>query len=157
MREGESMAGRSRSQGNVSMIPKQARKYFEENRNVLVIEDDKIMGQMVAQILDDVGFEVVAASNGRLAFEKLQQHPIDFIVLDILLPEMDGFEIYSKLQAKPDTKDIPVLIITAWADEHHIEKASQLGIRHFLPKPFTEDELLNEIFSLLRENPRKGA
>jgi CheY-like chemotaxis protein len=157
MREGESMAGRSRSQGNVSMIPKQARKYFEENRNVLVIEDDKIMGQMVAQILDDVGFEVVTASNGRLAFEKLQQHPIDFIVLDILLPEMDGFEIYSKLQAKPDAKDIPVLIITAWADEHHIEKASQLGIRHFLPKPFTEDELLNEIFSLLRDNPRKGA
>jgi CheY-like chemotaxis protein len=157
MREGESMAGRSRSQGNVSMIPKQARKYFEENRNVLVIEDDKIMGQMVAQILDDVGFEVVTASNGRLAFEKLQQHPIDFIVLDILLPEMDGFEIYSKLQAKPDTKDIPVLIITAWADEYHIEKASQLGIRHFLPKPFTEDELLNEIFSLLRDNPRKGA
>jgi CheY-like chemotaxis protein len=157
MREGESMAGRSRSQGNVSMIPKQARKYFEENRNVLVIEDDKIMGQMVAQILDDVGFEVVTASNGRVAFEKLQQHPIDFIVLDILLPEMDGFEIYSKLQAKPDTKDIPVLIITAWADEHHIEKASQLGIRHFLPKPFTEDELLNEIFSLLRDNPRKGA
>jgi DNA-binding response OmpR family regulator len=151
------MAGRSSSQGNISMIPKQARKYFEENRNVLVIEDDKIMGQMVAQILDDAGFDVVTASNGMIAFEKLQQHPIDFIVLDILLPEMNGFEIYSKLQAKPDTKDIPVLIITAWADEYHIEKASQLGIRHFLPKPFTEDELLNEIFSLLRDNPRKGA
>jgi chemosensory pili system protein ChpA (sensor histidine kinase/response regulator) len=157
MREGESMAGRSSSQGDVSVISKQARKYFEENRNVLVIEDDKIMGQMVAQILDDAGFEVVTAFNGRIAFEKLQQHPIDFIVLDVLLPEMNGFEIYSKLQAKPDTRDIPVLIITAWADEYHIEKASQLGIRHFLPKPFTEDELLNEIFSLLRDNPRKGA
>jgi DNA-binding response OmpR family regulator len=157
MREGGSMAGRSSSQGNTSMIPKQARKYFEENRNVLVIEDDKIMGQMVAQILDDAGFDVVTASNGMIAFEKLKQHPIDFIVLDILLPEMNGFEIYSKLQAKPDTKDIPVLIITAWADEYHIEKASQLGIRHFLPKPFTEDELLNEILSLLRDNPRKGA
>jgi DNA-binding response OmpR family regulator len=151
------MAGRSGSQGDISMIPKQARKYFEENRNVLVIEDDKIMGQMVAQILDDAGFEVVTASNGVIAFEKLQQHSIDFIVLDILLPEMNGFEIYSKLQARPDAKDIPVLIITAWADEYHIEKASQLGIRHFLPKPFTEDELLNEIFSLLRDSPRKGA
>ncbi len=151
------MVAQSNSQGSVSAVPKQARKYFEENRNVLVIEDDKIMGQMVAQILDDAGFEVVTATNGMVAFEKLQQRLIDFIVLDILLPEMDGFEIYSKLRARPDTKDTPVLIITAWADEQHIEKASQLGIRHFLPKPFTEDELLQEIFSLLRDNSRKGA
>jgi chemosensory pili system protein ChpA (sensor histidine kinase/response regulator) len=151
------MVAQSNSRGSVSAVPKQARKYFEENRNVLVIEDDKIMGQMVAQILDDAGFDVATATNGTVAFDKLKQHPIDFIVLDILLPEMDGFQIYSKLQATSDTKDIPVLIITAWADEQHIEKASEMGIRHFLPKPFTEDELLQEIFSLLRDNSRKGA
>lgn len=138
----------------LSAIPKQDRKYFEANRNVLVIEDDKIMGQMVAEILQDTGFEVTTATNGMIAFEKLQQHPIDFIVLDILLPEMDGFEIYSQLQANPDTTDIPVLIITAWADERHIEKASQVGIRHFLAKPFTEDELVREILSLLRDSSR---
>jgi len=142
-------------QDNTDLIPKQARKYFEANRNVLVVEDDKIMGQMVAEILDDVGFNVTSASNGPMAFEKLKQHPVDFIVLDILLPGMDGFEIYSKLQADPDTKDIPVMIVTAWADERHLEKASQLGIRHFLPKPFTEDELLLEILSLLRDSGRK--
>jgi CheY-like chemotaxis protein len=145
----------SESQGNVPLIPKRAWKYFEANRNVLVIEDDKIMGQMVADILDDVGFKVTTAINGRIAFEKLQQHPVDFIVLDVLLPEMDGFEIYSRLQANSDTKDIPVMIITAWADERHIEKASQMGIRHFLPKPFTEDELLYEILTLLIESSRK--
>ena len=150
------MAGRSSSQGDISMVSKQARKYFEENRNVLVIEDDKIMGQMVAQILDDAGFEVTTATNGAIAFEKLQQWPIDFIVLDILLPEMNGFEIYTKLQAEPETKDIPVLIITAWADERHLERASQLGIRHFLAKPFTEDELLVEILSLLRGSSHQG-
>ncbi len=146
------MADHSNSQDNITLIPKQARKYFEANRNVLVVEDDKTMGQMVAEILDDIGFNVTTAVNGRIAFEKLEQHPADFIVLDILLPEMDGFEVYSKLQANPDTRHIPVLIVTAWADERHIEKASQLGIRHFLPKPFTEDELLYEIFSLLRDS-----
>jgi chemosensory pili system protein ChpA (sensor histidine kinase/response regulator) len=142
----------SSSEDSAPMIPKQAKKYFEANRNVLVIEDDKIMGQMVAAILDDAGFEVITATNGMIAFEKLRQHPVDFVVLDILLPEMNGFEIYSKLQANPETDDIPVLIITAWADERHLEKASQLGIRHFLAKPFTEDELLYEIFSLLRDS-----
>lgn len=143
------------SQGDAPMIPKQARKHFEANKNVLVIEDDKIMGQMVAAILDDAGFEVTTATNGVIAFDRLKQYPIDFVVLDILLPEMNGFEIYSKLQDDPETKDIPVLIITAWADERHLEKASQLGIRHFLAKPFTEDELLHEILSLLRDRPQK--
>jgi chemosensory pili system protein ChpA (sensor histidine kinase/response regulator) len=151
------MENYSDSQDDVPEITKQAGKYFEANRNVLVVEDDKIMGQMVAQILDDAGFEVTTARDGMVAFEKLQQRPIDFIVLDILLPEMNGFEIYTKLQANPGTEDIPVLIITAWADERHLEKASQLGIRHFLPKPFTEDELLYEILSLLRDSSRQGS
>ena len=84
---------------NSTLIPKRALKYFEANRNVLVIEDDKVLGQMVTEILDDVGFEVTTAQNGRIAFEKLKNIPIDFIVLDILLPEKDGFEIYAELQA----------------------------------------------------------
>ena len=150
------MGDYSDSQDSVPGIPKQAWKYFDANKNVLVVEDDKIMGQMVAEILDDIGFEVTTAPSGRIAFEKLQHHSVDFIVLDILLPEMDGFEVYSKLQADPDTKDIPVMIITAWADERHIEKASRVGIRHFLAKPFTEDELLREILSLLRDSSRTG-
>jgi chemosensory pili system protein ChpA (sensor histidine kinase/response regulator) len=137
------------------IIPKRARKYFEANRNVLVIEDDKIMGLMVTEILDDIGFEVVTATNGRIAFEKLKQHPVDFIVLDILLPEMDGFEVHANLQANPDTKDIPVMIITAWSDEKNIEKANQMGIRHFLPKPFTEDELVYTILTLLIDSSRE--
>jgi chemosensory pili system protein ChpA (sensor histidine kinase/response regulator) len=146
------MESYSNSQDDAHAFSRQAKKYFEANRNVLVIEDDKIMGQMVAEILDDAGFEVTTATNGVVAFDKLQERPIDFVVLDILLPEMNGFEIYTKLQADSETEDIPVLIITAWADERHLERASQLGIRNFLAKPFTEDELLYEILSLLRDS-----
>lgn len=140
---------------NSTLIPKRALKYFEANRNVLVIEDDKVLGQMVTEILDDVGFEVITAVNGRIAFEKLKQTQIDFIVLDILLPEMDGFEIYAQLQTQPETKDIPVMLVTAWADERNIERASQMGIQHFLPKPFTEDELLYTILTLLVDSSRR--
>ena len=112
---------------NSDLVSKRALKYFEVNKNVLVIEDDTIMGQMVSEILSDVGFEVTAAPNGMIALEKLKQYPIDFIILDILLPEMSGFEIHEKLQANPDTKDIPVMIVTAWADSRHLEKASQVA------------------------------
>jgi CheY-like chemotaxis protein len=141
-------------QFNLALIPKRALKYFEANKNVLVIEDDKIMGQMVTEILDDIGFDVTTASNGMVALDKLKQESIDFIVLDILLPEMDGFEIYTKLQEDPATREIPVMIITAWSDEKNIERASQLGIKHFLPKPFTEDELVYTILTLLIDSSK---
>ena len=141
---------------NLALIPKRAQKYFEANRRVLVIEDDRIMSQMVANILDDIGFEVSTAANGMIAFEMLNQQLIDFILLDILLPELDGFEVYTRLQANVETRDIPVLIISAWSDERNIEKASQLGIKHFLAKPFTEDELLYSILTLLIDSERNG-
>jgi CheY-like chemotaxis protein len=144
------MAGRF----NLALIPKRAQKHFEANPNVLVVEDDKIMGQMVSDILDDIGFEVTSAPNGMVAFEKLKQQKIDFIVLDILLPELDGFEIYSRLKANPETQDIPVMIMSAWADEKNIEKASRMGIKHFLPKPFTEDELMYTILTLLIDSAK---
>ncbi|MCB0192984.1 MAG: response regulator [Anaerolineae bacterium] len=143
------------SQFNLALIPKRAQKYFEANPNVLVVEDDKIMGQMVTDILDDVGFEVTRAPNGAVAFEKLKEKQIDFIILDILLPELDGFQIYGKLQENSKTKAIPVMIVSAWADERNIEKASRMGIRHFLPKPFTEDELMYTILTLLIDSSHK--
>ena len=141
---------------NPDLISKRAQPYFESNPNVLVVEDDTILGQMISQILSDVGFEVTSAASGMVALEKLKQQPIDFIILDILLPEMDGFEIYVRLQADPDTKDIPVMIVTAWADARNLEKASHLGIKHFLAKPFTEDELLLAILTLLVDNTHKN-
>jgi CheY-like chemotaxis protein len=145
------------SQFNLALIPERAQKYFEANPNVLVIEDDKIMGQMVTEILDDVGFEVKTATNGKVAFEILKQHRIDFIVLDILLPEMDGFEIGTILRENPETHDIPIMIVSAWADGNNRQRAREtLDIHHFLPKPFTEDELLFGILTLLVDSSRTG-
>lgn len=140
---------------NLNLVSKQALKYFEENRNVLVVEDDTIMGQMVSEILSDVGFQVTSATNGPAAFAELKQRPIDFILLDLLLPEMSGFDIYERLRADDKTKSIPVMIVTAWADSRHMERASELGITHFLAKPFTEDELLLAILTLLIDDSRQ--
>jgi len=140
---------------NTAAIPKRALKYFEANRNVLVIEDDKVLGQMVTEILEETGFQVTVASSGRIAFEQLKRGSIDFIMLDVLLPEYDGFEVYAQLQANPDTQPIPVMIVTAWADERNIRRAHEMGVRYFLPKPFTEEELLYTILTLLVDNSRK--
>lgn len=136
-------------------IPQSVKKYFDANKRVLVVEDDKFMGQMIADILDDAGFEVKTANSGKMAFEALGQYSVDFVVLDVLLPEMDGFEVYTRLQENPATQSIPVMVITAFADARHRERASQLGIKNFLAKPFTEDELLYEILTMLIDHSRK--
>jgi len=134
---------------DVDLIPEGALEYFETHPRVLVVEDDRFMGQVFLEMLSDVGFKVIRAANGVTALKKLQEETIDFIILDILLPAMNGFEIYERIQENPDTKDIPVMMVTAWADSLHLSKASQMGIKHFLAKPFTEDELLEEIHALL--------
>jgi len=141
---------------NLNFIPKRAVKYFNANRNVLVVEDDKVLSQLLFEILDDIGFEVTAATSGEAALQQLQQNSVDFILLDLLLPEMDGFTIYSKLQEDPDTRHIPVMAVTAWADERNREKGTRMGIRHFLSKPFTEDELVFSILTLLVDSSRRN-
>lgn len=144
------------SRFDADLIPDGALEYFEANRNVLVIEDDRFMGQVFLEMLSEVGFEVTTAANGVTALKKLREKEIDFIILDILLPAMNGFEIYEKIQEDPALKDTPVMMVTAWADSLHLSKASQMGITHFLAKPFTEDELLEEIYSLLKDKGRKN-
>jgi DNA-binding response OmpR family regulator len=144
------------NQLSLTLVPERAKRYFEANRNVLIVEDDKTMSLMIEDILDDAGFEVKIASNWKGAFDRLQHDPIDFILLDLLLPDVDGFEIYQKLQSDADTQEIPVMIVTAWADESNLVRADQLGIKHVLPKPFTEDELLFSILTLLVDSSRQN-
>lgn len=128
--------------------PPQTHKHFETKRRVLIIEDDRLLGQSIAMILEDIGFEVVLVDNGITAFAHLQQPP-DLILLDVLLTEAAGFEVCLGLRVNPATKDIPLLVITSRLDGKSIEQAVQLGIRHSLLKPFTEDELLREVIPLL--------
>ena len=139
------------SRFDADLIPEGALPYFEANPSVLVIEDDRFMGQVFIEMLSEIGFNVITAANGVTALKKLSEQNIDFIILDILLPAMNGFEIYEKIQENTATKTIPVMMVTAWADSLHLSKASQMGINHFLAKPFTEDELLEEIYTLLKD------
>lgn len=136
---------------NSASILNQAERYSASNRNVLVIEDDRIMGEMITDTLDEVGFDVTTVSNGRAALERLKQNSVNFILLDLSLPGMNGFEIFTILRQYAKTKDIPVIMATAWDDDRNLKQASEVGIRHVLPKPFTDDELLGTILSLLTD------
>jgi CheY-like chemotaxis protein len=141
---------------NLALIPERAESYFEQNRNVLIVEDDRILGEMVKETLDDIGFTATKVTNGPMAFEQLQQRPINFILLDLSLPHMNGFEIYARLQANPATKNIPVILATAWDDDANLKKAAEIGVHHHLTKPFTEDQLLDTIYTMLVEQAKQN-
>ncbi len=102
-------------------------------------------------ILVDVGFNVTFVLDGVAAIETLKQRPIDFIILDIRLPGMDGFELYERLQVNPETQMIPVLITTALNGQYRFLKIRSRGVRHYLARPFTENELLEAILVLLKK------
>jgi DNA-binding response OmpR family regulator len=135
---------------NSDFIPAGAQPYFAAYPNILVVEDSRGMAQVFLEILGNIGFSVTVVPDGPTALKILKQQPVDFIILDLWLLFMSGFEIYQKLQANPATKKIPVLFITGRSDL--LKKAIGLGILHVLDKPFTEDELLEAILVVLRHH-----
>jgi len=112
---------------------------------LLVIEDESTIRNDMAEILLFEGFEVLTAENGleglRMAIDKLP----DLIVTDLMMPEMDGYELLTALRENPQTRLIPVVIVTAMADKEDIRTGMNMGADDYLVKPFTRHELLNAI------------
>ncbi|MCP4422528.1 MAG: response regulator, partial [Chloroflexi bacterium] len=103
---------------------------------ILVVDDNDLNRDLLARRLQRVGHEVVMAENGRVALEKLATHCFDIILLDIMMPVMNGFELLPILKADPQLANIPVIVISAADDTESIVKGIELGAEDYLPKPF---------------------
>jgi two-component system sensor histidine kinase/response regulator len=97
---------------------------------------------MVSRILSDKGFHISVASNGLDALNVVNSSVVDIILLDIMMPEMSGFEVCEQLKLNADTKDIPVIFLTAMNETDNIVKAFQIGGVDYITKPFNKEELL---------------
>jgi DNA-binding response OmpR family regulator len=114
---------------------------------ILLIEDDPRLAEMVAEYLGGAGFRVAIAAEGRAGLERLAREPYDGLVLDLMLPDMDGLEVCRQLRAK---FDIPVLMLTARGDAMDRVVGLELGADDYLPKPFEPRELLARLRAILR-------
>ncbi len=121
----------------------------EEHAQVLVVDDNDLNADLLAQRLLDQGHGVMVARNGRIALDMLQKHPIDIILLDIMMPELSGFELLEIVKADPKLQIIPVIIISAADDATNIVKGIELGAEDYLPKPFNMPLLSARIKSSL--------
>ncbi|MCK5687552.1 response regulator, partial [bacterium] len=110
---------------------------------ILIVDDTKDNINILLSLLDD--FDLLVALNGKKALSLIQKHDVDLILLDIMMPDMDGYEVCQKLKSQEETKDIPILFITAKTDEKSIEKAFESGGMDFVTKPFKPKELLARV------------
>src|SRR6266568_3723844 len=114
---------------------------------ILLIEDDARLAEMVSEYLGEAGFRVSVARQGRSGLDRLAREPFDALVLDLMLPDMDGLEVCRELRAK---SDVPLLMLTARGDAADRIVGLEIGADDYLPKPFEPRELLARLRAILR-------
>src|SRR3954452_6777522 len=104
--------------------------------NVLVVDDNESIRSLLERVLRSQGHMVMTAASGREALELLRTHPIDLVVLDVMMPEMSGIEVLEQIKANPATHEIPVLVVSADTDTDKVVTCINLGAEDYLVKPF---------------------
>ena len=119
------------------------------SKKVLIVEDDEIINRMLAFLFEHEGHYVKVAKNGIDALHALDEVVPDVIILDIKMPEMDGFEFYKRIKSNPIYEDIPVIIQTALTEETHFERLEALGANNYLQKPFSIEAIRERVYSVI--------
>jgi chemosensory pili system protein ChpA (sensor histidine kinase/response regulator) len=112
---------------------------------IMVVDDSLTVRKITSRILGRAGYQVVTATDGVDALEKLEEFTPDVMILDIEMPRMDGFALVRELRRVPETENLPIIMITSRTADKHREYAMQLGVNTYLGKPYQEDELLQKI------------
>lgn len=122
----------------------------KDAQTLLIVDDDYFQQELLKNWLTKENYNVIVASNGRQALEIVKQHKPDLILLDLVMPELDGFETANYLKENPDTKKIPVVIITSEEERDKRIRVLDIGVDDFLNKPIDKIELLVRVRNLLQ-------
>src|SRR4030043_2432024 len=117
---------------------------------ILLVEDDKLQAKAAKDFLEDSGYEVIWAENGRSAIKVAKTQPVDIILLDLMLPDLDGNEVCRWLKYDKDTRGIPIIILTVKGSTMEKVAGLKAGGDDYLPKPYSEIELNARIYACLR-------
>jgi len=124
------------------------------SKKVLVVEDDRDILQLVKMYIEKEGFRTLSASNGAEALRQARTEHPDLIVLDIMLPELDGLEVCKKLRMAPQTSVLPIIMLTAKSEESDTVVGLELGADDYVTKPFSPKALVARIKALFRRLDR---
>ncbi|MBD1821128.1 response regulator [Cyanobacteria bacterium FACHB-DQ100] len=125
----------------------------EERFHILVVDDlfDNVL--LLQMLLEDEGYEVETAESGTLALEKIAANPPDLLLLDVMMPDMNGYEVTRRIRENPALPDFPILLISAHEQDNAVQ-GLDLGANDFIRKPFDFDELFARVRAFLRSKPQ---
>lgn len=121
-------------------------------KSILIIEDNDMLRGTMTRFLKRMGYDIQAVNNGFEALLLMQYRQPDLIITDIRMPKLGGLSMAEGLKNRPETQNIPIIIITAYRDEAYYTRAQELKARFFLLKPFTLTDLHNMVETVLKES-----
>ena len=126
-----------------------------KRETVFVIEDEPDILEVIEYNLAREGFDVKTAADGEAGLHAVRRQPPDLVLLDLMLPGLDGIEICRRLKAEPETRGIPVVMVTAKGEESEIVLGLGIGADDYITKPFSPKELVARVKAVLRRGPMK--
>jgi len=118
-------------------------------KRVLIVEDEESLLKLETILLTVKGFEVIGASTGKIAIEKIGVESFDLVLLDIMLPDIDGFEVCRQIRKDPRTSAIPIIMLTGKESQYDHDRGVLCGANAYLIKPFKSAIIIDEINRLL--------
>ncbi len=105
-------------------------------KKILIVEDEESLLKLESILLTSKGYDVTGVTNGQAALDSLAEDPADLVLLDIMLPQIDGFEVCRRIKENPETKHIPVIMLTAKKSREDMAKGEKVGADWYITKPF---------------------
>jgi two-component system, chemotaxis family, response regulator WspR len=124
-----------------------------DKKNILIVEDDNFVAEVYLAKLSEMGYETVLAQNGEEGLTELKKGKVDLILLDILMPIMNGIEMLEEVKKNEEWKNIPVILLTNIGEKESIQKVREMGVKDYLIKShFTPAEVIEKVESVFKEN-----
>jgi len=121
------------------------------SHKILVVEDDKFLRELISQKLSREGYTVIEAIDGEKGIESIKENVPDIVLLDLILPGIDGFEVLAKMKSDPNLANIAVIILSNLGQKDDIEKGMEMGANDYLIKAhFTPGEIIEKIQSIVK-------
>jgi len=117
---------------------------MREKKNILIVDDDEFNQSILIELLSN-DYEVTSACNGQECLSSVLEHSPDLILLDIMMPKMDGYEVIDIFKHNPKLEKIPIIVVSAMVKEKEKQVAYDLGITDYITKPYEKDELFSTI------------
>lgn len=122
-----------------------------DKKKVMIVEDQFFLAEMIRTRLEFMGYDTVYAEHGARALELLQKDPVDLIIMDVMMPVMDGVEATKRIRADKKLKDTPVIFLTARARPEDREQAFDCGASDYIAKPFESSQLTTMVEKWLKK------